>query len=154
MADLAPGYALALEPATTENLAQMKRVYENLIQLEQVPIATAHLLHGGMYVRTIRLDAGIVMLGSRIKRPTVLIVHGATVVISGDAQIELAGYNVLPGSVGRQNLFLTQSQLDMTMIFATNARTVGEAENEVFADADLLSSRSDSSRDSITVTCE
>jgi hypothetical protein len=107
-----------------------------------------------MYVRTIRLQPGTVMIGSLIKLATVLIVNGATSVLIGDDRVELEGYNVIPGCAGRKQLFLTRGEVEMTMIFPTKAKTVEEAEDEVFAEADLLMSRRDSSNDTITITGE
>lgn len=147
-------HAAPLAPASEETLRGLALVNASILQYPQVPIATEHLLHGGMYIRTIRLQAGTVMMGSLIKRPTVLIVNGATAVLAGDEPIELDGYNVIPGCAGRKQLFVTRGAVEMTMIFATQAKTVEEAEDEVFAEADVLMSRKDGSRDTITITRE
>jgi hypothetical protein len=121
-------------------------------QVEQVPVATEHILHGGMYARTIRLEAGVVMMGSLIKLATILIVNGATSLVAGDDRVDLDGYNVIPGCAGRKQLFVTRGPVEMTMIFPTQASTVAQAEDGVFAEADLLMSRNDGSRDTTTIT--
>ena len=72
----------------------------------------------------------------------------------GEERIEIVGYNILPGSAGRKQLFLTHSTVEMTMIFPTSAITVEEAENEVFVEADQLVSRKEDSRNFVTVTGE
>ena len=144
----------ALVPPSPEKLNKLALVQDGLLTFEQIPIATEHLVHGGMYVRTIRLQPGTVMIGSLIKLATVLIVNGATSVLIGDDRVELEGYNVIPGCAGRKQLFLTRGEVEMTMIFPTKAKTVEEAEDEVFAEADLLMSRRDSSNDTITITGE
>jgi hypothetical protein len=136
-------------PATLDKLAQALEIIK---AQPQVPLATEHLFHGGMYARTIRLIPGEWMIGSRIKLPTVLIVHGNCTVLLGDETVNLSGYNIIPGCAGRQQLFLAHSPVEMTLIFPTSAVTVEEAENEVFADADQLMSRTDASRDTITIT--
>lgn len=141
-------------PASPEALAQLDRVHRVIAACEQIEIATEHLLHGGMYARTIRLAPETVMEGSLVQRATVLIVHGATAVHGGEAVVELAGYNVIAGSAGRKQVFVTRSAVEMTMIFPTAAKTVEKAEDEVFAEAELLMSRADGSRDTITVTGE
>lgn len=143
-----------LVPTNPETLEKIAVVHEALLRCDQVDITTEHVLHGGMYSRTIRLAPGIVMVGSLIKLATVLIVNGSTSVLIGDERFDLEGYNVLPGCAGRKQLFVTHGLVEMTMIFPTQAKTVEEAENEVFAEADLLMSRSDGSRDIITITGE
>jgi hypothetical protein len=146
--------AAALTPASQETLEKLALMQRALLSVEQIPIATEHILHGGMYARTIRLLPGVVMMGSLIKRPTLLIFNGYGSVLAGSERIDLAGYNVLPGCAGRKQLFVTGGPIELTMIFATNATTVEEAEDEVFAEADLLMSRKDSRGDTITITGE
>jgi len=142
----------ALAPPSPIMLERLAKAHSIMLTLPQVPLTTEHLFHGGMYVRTIRLRAGVYMLGSLILRATVLIVHGDCSVTSGDQRLDLTGYNVLPGSAGRKQLFLTHGPVEMTMFFPTSASSVEEAENEVFAEAEQLQSRKDDSRDVIVVT--
>ena len=149
-----PVPALALTPASKETLDKIQIVHEALLQVADVEVTTEHVLHGGMYIRTLRREAGIVSVGSLIKRPTILIVNGSASVWSGDGWTQLEGYNVIPGSAGRKQIFVTRGPVEMTMIFPTQARTVEEAETEVFAEAELLMSHSDGSRDTITITGE
>jgi hypothetical protein len=143
-----------LQPASQETLEKLAIVHQALRQVSDVRITTDHILHGGMYTRTIRLEAGVVMMGSLIKRPTILIVNGATLVMTGDQGEELEGYNVIPGSAGRKQLFLTRGPVKITMIFATEAKSLAEAEDEVFDEADELMSRKDGSGDTLTITGE
>lgn len=144
----------AFPPATRESLKVFEAIHEEILRCEPVAIATEHLLHGGMYARTVRLKPGTVMEGSLIKLATLLIVNGSTFVWTGKSRIELSGYNVIPGSAGRKLLFATVGEVEMTMVFPTQAMTVEAAENEVFAEADLLLSRADGSRDTVTITGE
>lgn len=130
-----------LQPATKEALEWLDEVSREIIKYEQCPVHTRHLIHGGMYARTIVLEPDTKMVGSIIARPTILIVHGRSSVLSGDSRIELEGYSVLAGSPGRKQFFWTHSRVDMTMLVATSAKTVEDAENEVFGEADLLISR-------------
>lgn len=141
----------AASPATLSKLAILQAL---LLSVEQVQIQTDHILHGGMYTRTIRLQAGVIMMGSLIKRPTILIVNGSVLVTTGDQGAELQGYNVMPGSAGRKQVFVALGPVEMTMIFATQAKTLAEAENEVFDEADELMSRKDGSGDTLTITGE
>ena len=144
----------ALVPPTPAMLDKLSKAQEILLSCPQVPIATEHLFHGGMYARTVRLIPGVWMIGSRIRLATTLIVHGDCTVIIGDESVELTGYNVIPGCAGRKQLFLTHGPVEMTMIYPTALATVKEAEDEVFVEADGLQSRRDGSGDIIVVTGE
>lgn len=152
MSDLVAQSPCALTPPSPEMLDKMNRAHEIISSCPQVEIVTEHLLHGGMYARTIRRGPGVVAIGSLILRATILIVQGDCTVVTGDRQIELHGYNVLPGLAGRKQISLTHGPVEMTMIFPTSAKTVEEAENEIFAEADQLVSRKDGSNDTITIT--
>jgi hypothetical protein len=66
--------------------------------------------------------------------------------------VELVGYNVIPGCVGRKQSFVTRGPVEMTMIFSTQAENITKAEDEVFAEAGQLISRKNGSRDTITIT--
>jgi hypothetical protein len=133
-------------------LDRLAEAHSIMLTLPQVPLTTGHLFHGGMYARTIKLQAGVWMLGSLILRATILIVHGDCSVISGEQRLDLTGYNVLPGSAGRKQLFLTHGPVEMTMLFPTSTCSVEEVENEVFAEAGQLQSRKDDSRDTVVIT--
>jgi len=142
----------ALVPPSQATLEKLAQAQELILAQPQVPVATEHLLHGGMYSRTIRLIPGVWMIGSLIRLATVLIVQGDCAVIVGDECAELSGYNVIPGCAGRKQLFLTRGPVEMTMIFPTSAATIEDAENEIFAEAGQLASRKDGSQDTITIT--
>lgn len=125
-------------PAMLEKLAQAQ---EFLGTLPHAPLTTEHLLHGGMYARTIRREPGSITVGSLIDRATILIIHGSCSILIEDRRVDLEGYNVLAGLAGRKSMSVTRGPVEMTMICPTSARTVKEAENEIFTEADQLVSR-------------
>ena len=146
---------LVLASASSAVLDQIARASDIIRACPQVEVVTEHLLHGGMYARTVRREAGIIAVGSTILRATILIVNGSCSLVGGNGdRIDLTGYNVLPGLPGRKSCSLTHGPVEMTMIFPTAARTIEEAENEIFAEADDLISRKDGSKDRITITGE
>lgn len=144
----------ALTPPSAETLAQLKALHEWVKQFEQTPIATEHLLHAGMYARTIRLEPQTILNGSLIKAATILIVHGSCAAVAGDRVVELEGYSVIPGCAGRKQTFVTRSAVEMTMICAIDAKTVEAAEDAIFAEADELMSRQDGANDTCIITGE
>lgn len=106
-----------------------------------VEIVTEHLIHGGMYARTIRVAKGVVFTSVLIKIPTTVVVHGH-LAIDGVGVVE--GYGVLAGSAFRKQAYMTLSDVEMTMIFPTQATTVEEAEQEFTDELDQLMTRNES----------
>lgn len=127
-------------PAMTQEAIDKVRSLEavSLALCEQVEFPTEHLIHGGMYARTLHMKAEQVLTGALLNLPTVLIVAGDCAVFIGEETIELRGYSVLPGSAGRMQAFLAHTNLSMTMLFPTKAKTVAEAELELTDDCELL----------------
>jgi len=144
----------ALVPASPVMLEKLMEAQRRLLQCRQVEVVTEHLIHGGMYVRTIRREPGVLATGSLMLKPSVLIINGDCTLIIGDRRFDLTGYNVLPGCKGRKQLSRTNGPVEMTMIFPTYAKTVEDAENEIFAEAEGLMSRQNVDRDTILITGE
>lgn len=144
-----PSIIPAPSPATLDELMRLQTV---LGQLPQEPLATEHLIHGGMYARTVRRNFGSFTIGALISKATILIVQGSCSILIEDRRVDLKGYNVLAGLPGRKSMSVAWGPVEMTMIFPTNARTVEEAENEVFAEVDQLVSRRDNNLNTVTIT--
>lgn len=142
-------------PAMSDSAIDMVRRLEAAnLELPQVPIATSHLIHGGVYARTIRIPAGTLLTGALIKIPTALVFNGEATVFIGDDVLHVSGYMVIPASAGRKQVFLAHADTDLTMIFPTSAKTVAEAEAEFTDEAHLLLSRSQGGQSHTTITGE
>lgn len=129
-------------PATPDDtLKKLLAAQKVLLTTEQVPIPTDHVLHAGMYSRTVTMPQGVVLMGALVRVPTVVITVGAAKVYVGGEWQEVKGYNVLPAKAHRKQIFVSQSALIVTMLFPTQAKTVEEAEREFTEEADLLLSR-------------
>lgn len=124
-----------------EQIAKVGALEAGALRLPQVAIETTQTLFSGMYRRTVKIPAGVMVTGALIKVPTMLIVQGDVIVYVGDASIELNGHNVLNADAGRKQAFLAKSDVYLTMIFATSASTVEDAEEEFTDEADLLQTR-------------
>lgn len=136
------GQSLVLPATPPEMLDKIFALEQfSLERCEQVDIPTEHLLHAGMYVRTIRMPADVVLTGALMKRATVVIVCGQVRMCAGSEYIELEGYNVIPAAAGRKQVFLSRSQVVITMMFPTDAKSVEEAEAEFTDQASELLSR-------------
>ncbi|AZY53032.1 hypothetical protein [Bordetella avium] len=129
---------LHLPAMSVEAIERVRRLEGALAKLPQVEIPTAHLFHAGVYARTIRIPAGVVLTGALIKVSTVLIFSGHATVFIGGKAVELYGYHVIPGSAGRKQAFVAHADTDLTMLFPSEARSVAEAEAQFTDEADLL----------------
>ena len=114
------------------------------MQAPQVEIDTSHIIHGGMYARTIMIPAGVMLTGALIKIATLLIVQGDVLVYIGDKTIELTGYNVLPASANRKQAFFAKTNTFLTMIFPSQATDIESAELEFTDETNMLISRKNS----------
>lgn len=97
-----------------------------------------HFLHGGMYVRTIKMPKGTVGIGAFIKVPTVVVINGHLRLNSGEKVYEVKGYKVLKGQAQRKQMAVALEDSEFTMMFATQAKTLEEAEKEFTDDFERL----------------
>jgi len=135
----------AMPSLTEETLDKVRQVEAEISELPQMQIDTLHVIHGGMYSRTVMVPANHVIVGVLIKVPTQVIVAGTARVLVGDKFQSISGFNVLPGQAGRKAIFIAISDIYITMIFKTDAQTVDEAEAEFTDETDILASRRDES---------
>lgn len=143
-----------LLPSTADNIDTVTALQDIIIQTPQAEIETSHIIHGGMYTRTIKIPAGVLLTGALIKVATVLIVQGDVLVYVGDKSVELHGYNVFAASANRKQVFMAMSDVYLTTVFPTSAKTVEEAENEFTDEANLLLSREQTDNNTIIITGE
>lgn len=142
-------------PAMTAGaIEQVRRLEEASRQHPQVAIATRHVLHAGMYARTICVPAGVLLTGVFIRIPTLLIFSGHATVFIGGETLELAGHHVLPASAGRKQAFVAHADTELTMLFPTRATTVEEAEAEFTDEPHMLFSRNPDAVNHVAITGE
>lgn len=142
-------------PAMSDQAVQ--RVYAlqaGLSHLPQEDIETHHVLHGGQYSRTVKIRAGVMIVGVLIKVPTTIVISGDASVYLGDQTIRLTGYNVLPASAHRKQAFVAHEDTYLTMSFATDAMTIEQAEDEFTDEGDTLVSRHPDAINEIIITGE
>ena len=139
---------------TTQAIDKVRELEAITRDLPQVEIATDHVLHGGMYARTICIPAGVLLTGVFIRVPTVLVFEGNATVNAGDEPVTLVGYHVLAASAHRRQAFVAHADTRLTMVFATQAKSVAEAEAEFTDEAHLLFSRKPGAVNRINITGE
>lgn len=121
--------------------AKVAKLERAMLLCPQADIATSHLIHAGLYARTIMLPKGVVITGALIKLATVLIVSGDVTVTLGASSTRFTGYHVIAASTGRKSAFFAHADTDMTMLFPTHADNVADAEAEFTDEPGLLLSR-------------
>lgn len=131
-----------LPPTAPADVAFLTEAQTAALNEQQIPLLTDHMIHAGMYARTITMPPNCRLIGALIKRATVVITVGDGLVSVGREMQRVAGYRVLPASAGRKQAFVTlEGPLIVTMMFPTSAKTVAEAEAEFTSEAELLLSR-------------
>lgn len=117
-----------------------------------IPCHTHHVLHGGIYTRTIRIPAGCVIVGALVRVPTTLVVSGACKMLVGSEVHEIDGHAVIPAHQHRKQVFTAVTDTILSMSFATNASTVEEAEDQMTDQSPLLLSRQPDAINTYSVT--
>ena len=130
-----------IAPMSDSSIDKVRQLTTASKQYPQVDIPTEHVLHGGMYSRTILIPKGVLLTGALIKIPTMLTLSGDCVVYMDGEAIELSGYNVFSAHANRKQAFLARTETWLTMVFPTNATTVDEAEKEFTEEFEALLSR-------------
>jgi hypothetical protein len=138
---------------TSEAIAKTRALEAEAMRMPQVEIHTQHLIHAGMYQRTIMIPAGVMLTGALVKIATSLVVSGDCMMFVGDQTLRLTGYHVVPASPGRKQAFVAVADTWLTMSFASQAQTVEQAEQEFTDELDLLVSRR-SDLNQVTITGE
>ncbi|MDB5487091.1 MAG: phage protein [Reyranella sp.] len=134
----APLAIAAMSPAAIDRVRQLETL---AMALPQIAIGTDHVFHAGVYARTIKVPAGVMITGVLIKIPTLLIVHGDAIVHVEDGPLELHGYNVVPACAGRKQAFVALTDTHLTMIFATEVVDIDAAERQFTDELDKLTTR-------------
>jgi hypothetical protein len=143
------GAAPALMAA--QAVAKVFGLEAQLALLPQVAIVTRHVIHAGMYARTITIPAGAALTGALIKRATLLVISGHVRLYGGVLADEVKGRNVvLPASAGRKTAWYAHEDTEVTMLFPTNATTVEDAEREFTDETDSLMSHREANHVVIT----
>ena len=128
--------------ATVEGKQKVVALEEYLANMPQIPIDTFHTFHAGVYARTILIPTGVALTGAHITIPTLLVINGHATVTLGNEVIDVEGYQIIPAAANRKTAYYARRDTYITMIFASDAITVEEAENQFTDEADRLMSRS------------
>lgn len=126
---------------STADIAAVCELEAASLKRPQVEIITSHVLHAGVYARSIVIPAGTLLTGAIIKCATLLIIQGEVMIYLDGGGVEFSGYNVLPAAPYRKMAIVAKTDTNMTMLFATGATTIAEAEEAFTDEVDTLISR-------------
>jgi len=135
-------------------IAKVNALIEVVKDMPQELIHTHHVIHGGMYARTVLIKAGCVAAGSLMKVPTILVINGDVTVFGDGDSFRLTGFHVLPASAHRKQAVFANEDTAVTMLFTTKVKTIAEAEDEFTDEADQLMSRKAEAENFINITGE
>ncbi|WP_249359260.1 hypothetical protein [Cupriavidus sp. 2SB] len=136
-----PAVVPDIPPMSAEDVERVRRLENQVLARPQVSLRTDHVLHAGMYARTVCLPPDTLLTGALIKIATTLVISGDVLVFTGGETRRLVGYHVLAATAGRKQAFIACAETHITMIFPTQATTVEQAEAEFTDEADRLMSR-------------
>lgn len=120
---------------------EIRAMEAEILKAPQVDVSTTHLIHAGMYARTVKILAGTLVTGVPMNDDHVCIISGDITVTAGDDVIRFTGYNVIPASRGLKRIVYAHQETSWTAIFKSGATTVDDAEIEMSSEYNKLQSR-------------
>lgn len=121
-----------------KSIATLKK---HIATLPQRTIDTTHLIHGGMYSRTILIPAGTILTGVHIKLNNICIMSGDITVTTDAGVIRLTGYHVIPVKAGLSRIGISHADTHWTTLFPTELDDVEQIEDSMSDESEFLSSR-------------
>jgi len=144
----------SIKPMSVESIDKVFELEGVAKTMDQVDLITWHVLHGGVYSRTIMIPAGTCLTGALVKVATTLTVCGDIIVFANERENRLTGYNVIPASANRKQAFIAVTDTHLTMSFATSSKDIAACEQEFTDQACELMSRDPSATNIVNITGE
>lgn len=117
------------------------RLENELLQFPQVDLQTSHVIHGGLYARTILIPAGTALTGALTEMDNVCVVFGDISVTTDAGPQRLTGYHVLPATKGAKRAGYAHADTWWTTIIPTELTDVADIEDAVTGESDRLQTR-------------
>ncbi len=139
---LTPELAAQLEAqALAADTALVQRLEDHILQGPQVDLRTTHRFMGGMYARTIALDAGTTLTGAIHTTDHLNIVDGDISVTTDDGVVRLTGRHVLATKAGMKRAGYAHGPTAWTTVCKTEHTDLALAEQALVQDAERLQTR-------------
>lgn len=125
-------------PAALARIGEFVKLVKETCPDESGKAEMHHVFHAGVYVRSLFVPKDMIVANDVIKVPTVLIVSGDCLITDTETTRRITGYEVLLGAPMRQCIVRTLQDTWFSMVYATDAKTVQEAEAEFASDPSSL----------------
>jgi hypothetical protein len=126
------------EPA----MAKVRRLEQHLLATEpQIDLQYQHEIYAGLYDRTVLVPAGYTITGTPVKIETLLTIVGDVIIGLDGNETRVTGFAKIRAAAHRMGVFTAITDTFISMSFATQAKTVEEAEAQFTDEAHRLASR-------------
>lgn len=119
----------------------VRALERELALFPQVDLSTTHLVHGGMYARTIFIPAGVALTGALTEMDNICVMYGDITVTTDEGTQRLTGFNVLPAKLGAKRAGVTHADTWWTTIIPTELADIASIEEAMTTEADRLQTR-------------
>ena len=121
----------------------VRQLEDYLVGLPQVDLGTSHVIHGGMYARTVLIPAGTTMTGAMTNADNICVVCGDITVTTDDGPMRLIGFHVLPAKAGAKRVGVAHADTYWTALFVTDKSDIQDIEAQLTDEPDRLLTRRD-----------
>lgn len=121
----------------------VRQLEDYLVGLPQVDLGTSHVIHGGMYARTVLIPAGTTMTGAMTNADNICVVCGDITVTTDDGPMRLTGFHVLPAKAGAKRVGVAHADTYWTALFVTDKSDIQDIEAQLTDESDRLLTRRD-----------
>jgi hypothetical protein len=111
------------------------------LAMPQVEIKTEHLVHGGMYARTIFIPAGTLLTGAMMNVDNICVMSGDISVTTDEGTVRMTGFHIVPASAGFKRAGFAHADTYWTTLMPTDKTDVSEIEDEMTDESDMLQTR-------------
>jgi hypothetical protein len=121
----------------------VRQLEDYLVGLPQVDLGTSHVVHGGMYARTVLIPAGTTMTGAMTNADNICVVCGDITVTTDDGPMRLVGFHVLPAKAGAKRVGVAHADTYWTALFVTDKADILDIEAQLTDESERLLTRRD-----------
>ena len=126
--------------ASPEAVRELERF---TLAMPQVEIETQHLVHGGLYARTIFVPAGTLITGAQMNKDNICVMHGDMSVTTDEGTVRLTGFHVIPASAGFKRAGFAHADTYWTTLMPTQHTDLNDIEDEMTDESSMLQTRRD-----------
>ena len=119
----------------------VRKLERQMAELPQVDLGTTHVVHAGLYARTIVIPAGTVLTGALTNCENLCVISGDISVSTDEGLQRLTGYHVLPARAGFKRAGWAHADTHWTTVVATELTDIEAIERMATDEADLLQTR-------------